>query len=67
MEYKDINNNEGITYYFGNLLINTYNDFMLKLELFYTKLEQFHTSFGQPKDFKFIIVVNTLANNTFKY
>lgn len=40
---------------------------MPKPKLFYTKLNQFHNFFNQLKVFKFITIVNILANNTFKY
>lgn len=40
---------------------------MSESELCYTKLEQFYISFGSIKDFKSKTVINTLANNAFKY
>lgn len=43
------------------------NDNTPELKTFYIKLEQFHAFFGQLKDSKSIIVVNTLADNAFKY
>lgn len=43
IEYKGISNDKNITYYFGNLLINTYNDFILEPKLLNIKLEQFYT------------------------
>lgn len=40
MEYEDVDNNEYIAYYFGDLSILTYNDCLFAdFELFYTKLE----------------------------
>ena len=43
------------------------NDNTPEFESFYIYLEQFHTSFGQLKGLEFITVVNTFANNAFKY
>lgn len=43
------------------------NDNTLEPELFYIELKQFHTSFGQLKGSKSIIVVNTLTDNVFKH
>ncbi len=45
-KYERIDNREDMTFYFGNLSIDTHNDCTLELESFYTKLEQFYTSFG---------------------
>lgn len=58
-----------VTHDFGDLSINTYDDYMLKqtIESFYTESELFHISFGQLEGSKFITVVNILADNTFKY
>ena len=67
MEYEDIDNNENIAYYFGDLSIDIYNDYRLEPESFYTKLEQFYTFFNKLKGLESIRVVNILANNTFKY
>lgn len=68
-EYKSIDNNKCIVYYFVNLSINTQNDYILKpsIELFNTELKQFDIFFDWLKGFKSIIVINTLADNTFKY
>ena len=49
------------------MLINTQNNNIPKPESFYIKSEQFHISFGQLEDLEPIIIVNTLADNTFKY
>lgn len=38
-----------------------------EFEWFYIELKQFHIFFGWFKGWKFIKVVNTLANNTFKH
>lgn len=40
---------------------------MPESELFYTMLEQFHTTIGQLQSSLSITVVNTLADNAFKY
>lgn len=43
------------------------NDNTSESELFYIESGQFHISFGQLKDSESITIVNTLADNTFKY
>lgn len=45
-KYKDINNNKYIVYYFRDLLINIYNDYILELiiQSLYIKFEQFYIS-----------------------
>lgn len=44
-EYKGIDNDESITYYFGDLLINIYNNYISKqiIELFFSESKYFHT------------------------
>ena len=67
-DYKGIgDNNEHIAQYFRDLSIHMQNDNILESESVYIKSEQFHTFFGQLKGWESIIVVNTLANNDFKY
>lgn len=66
-EYEVVDNNEILTHYFGDLSINIHNDFMLESKSFYTKLEQFHTALVRLEGSKSKIVINTLADNTFKY
>ena len=39
MEYKDVDNDKDIAHYFKDLSINVDNDYIPRLELFYTKLE----------------------------
>lgn len=46
MKYESVNNDENIAHYFKNLLIDKQNDYMLKFELFYIKMEQFYSFFG---------------------
>ena len=68
MNYKYIeNNNERVAQYFRDLSINMQNDNIPKLESFHIESEQFHTFFGRLKGLKSIIIVNLLANNTFKH
>lgn len=66
-EYKGVDDNEDIAYYFENLLINIDNNCTPGIESFYTNFKQFHTSIGQLHNSKSLIVVNTLANNAFKH
>lgn len=40
---------------------------MLELKSIYTKSEQFHIYYDQLKDFEFITVIKTLANNVLKH
>ena len=40
---------------------------MSEFKFFYTKLEQFHTTFGRQERFKSKTVVHTLADNAFKH
>lgn len=66
-KYKDIEDNKALAHFFADLLIDIYNNYTVESESFYTKLEQFHISFGQLKGFKSETVVNILTDNTFKY
>ena len=66
-EYKDINNDNDIAYYFEDLLINTNNDCTLELKLFDTNSEQLNILIGQLDNIESLTIVNTLDNNVFKY
>lgn len=69
MEYQGVDDDEGIAHYFGDLSINTHDDYTPEptTESLYTESEQFHTSFGQLEDSESITIVNTLADNAFKH
>lgn len=68
-KYEDVDNNESIAHYFGDLSINVYNDYIPELTSvsLYTKFEQFYISIDQMQSSKSIIAVNALVDNTFKY
>lgn len=69
IEYKGVDNNKYIIQYFGELSINTQNDYILKpiMKLFDTESKQCYTSLGQLEGFESIIIINTLADNAFKH
>ena len=68
-EYEGVDDDEGIAQYFGNLSIDTHDDYTTEStpESFYTESEQFHTSIGQLQGSESVTVVNTLADNAFKH
>ena len=47
--------------------LNIENDYTPKSESFYIESEQFHTLIGQLQSSESSIVINTLADNLFKY
>lgn len=66
---EDVYNDECIAHYFGDLSINTHDNYTLEptTKSLYIKSEQFHTLIGQLQDIEFITVINTLADTAFKY
>ena len=63
-EYE-VNNDEGITHYFRNLLVHSLNNYIKdsKIESFITGSKQFYVAIGQLQGSESVTIINNLEND----